>query len=201
MFPTAFFHWSASCDLAIPSCSAVLAMFFICAAFLLIPRTILLIGAGALFGLKSLLVILPSATLGSLLSFLLARHLFRAWFQRLIETRPRLKAISEAVDAEGWRVVAIMRLGVPVPSALQNYMFGLTQVRPLSFAMATLVFSIPQTFLFVFVGLTGRATLIGDDGLIDRLSLALGCILTLALILLIGRRARYELRLATGQRV
>src|SRR4051812_9422362 len=113
--------------------SVVLALVFVSAAFVLVPRTILLIGAGAAFGLNCLFIILPATTLGSILSFLLARHFFSDGCRRLIESRPKLKAISAAIDVGDWRIVAIMRLGVPVPSALQNYIFGLTRVRILPY--------------------------------------------------------------------
>lgn len=182
--------------------SVALALVFVCASFLLVPRTILLIGAGAAFGLNSLFIILPCTTLGSILSFLLARHFFRGWFQRFVERRSKLRAISRIVDAEDWRIVAIMRLGVSVPSALQNYMFGLTRVGVIPYALATFFFSIPQAALFVFLGLTGRQALARhEDSLLDQLPLALGVVSTLMLIFLIGRRAREEFRSLSANRL
>lgn len=182
--------------------SVVLALVFVSAAFLLVPRTILLIGAGAAFGLNSLFIILPSTTLGSILSFWLARHFFSGWCQQFVEKHPKLKAISAVVDAADWRIVAIMRLGVPVPSALQNYMFGLTRVRVLPYALATFFFSMPQMSLFVFLGLTGREALARHhDSFLGQLPLALSVVSTLMLILLIGRHARREFSSLSGHRL
>jgi uncharacterized membrane protein YdjX (TVP38/TMEM64 family) len=181
--------------------SVALALVFVSAPFLVVPRTILLIGAGAAFGLKSLFIIMPCTTLGSILSFLLARHFFSGWFQRFVDRRPKLKAISAVVDAESWRIVAIMRLGVPIPSALQNYMFGLTRVRVLPYALATFFFSIPQAALFVFLGLTGREALASNqDSFLGQLPLALGGASTLMLIFLIRRHALREFRSLSGSR-
>jgi uncharacterized membrane protein YdjX (TVP38/TMEM64 family) len=59
--------------------AGALAATCILAAFVPVPRTILVLGAGAVFGLKSLLVIVPSMTFGCILAFLLARGLLRNW--------------------------------------------------------------------------------------------------------------------------
>src|SRR4029453_19471662 len=76
-----------------------------------------------------------------------------------------LEAIAEAVDKEGWRIVALMRLGAPAPSGLLNYLFGLTRINLVTFILATLVFSTPQVLLFTFLGATGRAALLEDKPL------------------------------------
>lgn len=138
---------------------AVLALFFGLAALIVFPRTILIVAAGASFGIGAAPIILVAGTAGGTLAFLLARYIASGWFRRKLEQRSKLEAIAEAVDKEGWRIVALMRLGAPVPSALQNYLFGLTRIHPMSFILATLVFSAPQVFLFTFLGATGRASL------------------------------------------
>jgi uncharacterized membrane protein YdjX (TVP38/TMEM64 family) len=178
-----------------PASSAALALVLVAGGFVLFPRSLLLISAGMAFGLKSLLIVIPSVLIGQVLSFLLARYTLRSRFQGLISRQPRLRAISAAVDAEGWLVVAIMQLGVPIPAALQNYMFGLTTIPTTVFALVALLFSAPQLVLFVYLGSSGRALLSDHaDNLPGTVSIAAGAVLTLILIVMIGRRARAELR-------
>jgi uncharacterized membrane protein YdjX (TVP38/TMEM64 family) len=63
------------------------------------------------------------------------------------------------VDEEGWRVVALLRFASPLPNAVQNYVFGLTRIGFLPFAITTFLFTIPQVMLYVYLGSTGRALL------------------------------------------
>lgn len=182
--------WS---ELNLASATA-LGLIFVIAAFLPFPRTLLLITAGVVFGIQALMVIIPGATLGSVLSFLLARYLLRDWFTRMSHKNAKLNFVAAAVDAEGWRVVAIMRLGVPVPSAVQNYLFAMTRINLLPFTLATLLFSIPQSALFVHLGSAGRTALsLQQDSIFNQVYWALGCVMTVTLIVLIGRHARRQL--------
>ena len=90
------------------ACASLTAIFII-TAFLPIPRTFLILGAGAAFGLRALAVIVPSTTLGSILAFLLARGLLRNWVHLQTEKRAKWKIVKQAVNDEGWRIVALMR--------------------------------------------------------------------------------------------
>jgi hypothetical protein len=40
-----------------------------------------------------------------------------------------LRAVVDAADSEGWRVVGLLRFWSPVPTIVQNYLFGLTGTR------------------------------------------------------------------------
>jgi uncharacterized membrane protein YdjX (TVP38/TMEM64 family) len=142
-----------------------LGLFFILAALVIFPRTVLIIAAGASFGIGAAPIILVAGTAGGTLAFLLSRYIASDWFRRKLKQRPSLEAIAEAVDDEGWRIIALTRLGAPVPSALQNYLYGLTRINLTTFILATLVFSSPQVFLFTFLGATGRESLLEDKPL------------------------------------
>ncbi|MBR0741388.1 VTT domain-containing protein [Bradyrhizobium liaoningense] len=171
---------------------AALALIFVLAALIAFPRTILIVAAGASFGISAAPIILLAGTVGGTLAFLLARHVASDWFRRKLRKRPQLEAIAEAVDKEGWRIVALVRLGAPVPSALQNYLFGLTRIDSISFALATLIFTAPQVLLFTFLGATGRASLLEDKPI--ELTL-LPILVTLAIIALISWRVQKLLSL------
>jgi uncharacterized membrane protein YdjX (TVP38/TMEM64 family) len=179
-------------DLSVNS-SMMLSLIFFAASFVLVPRTFLCLGAGASFGLAALPVILPSTMLGGILAFLSARYFFSERLHAYVDARPRLRRFATAVDEEGWRVVALLRLASPVPNAVQNYVFGLTRIGFLPFAITTFVFSIPQIVLYVYLGSAGRAVLLDESlSTLNRLVLGAGLVSILVAALLIIRRVRSD---------
>jgi uncharacterized membrane protein YdjX (TVP38/TMEM64 family) len=186
-------HWLHVTSALSANSSMVLSLVFFFASFVLIPRTFLCIGAGASFGLFAVLIILPSTVLGGMSAFLLARYFFSERVQRFIDSRPGLRKVAVAVDEEGWRVVALLRLASPLPNAAQNYMFGLTRIGFLPFAVTTFVFTVPQVVLYVYLGSTGRAVLFdGDLSTLNRLMLGAGLICIVVTALLVVRRVRRD---------
>ena len=175
----AVMQWLPEGDLSVNS-SMMLSLIFFAASFVLIPRTFLCLGAGASFGLAAVLVILPSTMLGGILAFLAARYLFS-------------ERIHVYVDEEGWRVVALLRFASPLPNAVQNYVFGLTRIGFLPFAITTFVFSIPQIVLYVYLGSAGRAVLLDESlSTLNRVVLGTGLFSILVAVLLIVRRVRSD---------
>src|SRR5215475_11228579 len=105
-----------------------LGLFFAAVGLVVLPRTPLIVAAGATFGLAAAPIILVGGTFGSIVAFLLSRGIASSRFQQWLKRYPSLQAISHAVDLEGWRIVALLRLGVPIPHAATNYMLGLTRI-------------------------------------------------------------------------
>lgn len=136
---------------------------FLAMSFIILPRTPLVCVAGAVFGWKAAVIILLSGTVGSVLAFLTSRYVASNWFRKILERKPNFGVIAQAVDEEGWRIVALMRLGVPVPGAIQNYLFGLTRIDLLSYSISTFIFTAPQVFLYTLLGATGRASLFDEN--------------------------------------
>lgn len=189
----AVMQWLANAgDLSVHS-SMMLSLIFFVASFVLVPRTFLCLGAGVSFGLAAVPVILPSTMLGGILAFLSARYFFSERVHAYVDARPRLRRFATAVDEEGWRVVALLRFASPVPNAVQNYVFGLTRIGFLPFAVTTFVFSIPQVVLYVYLGSAGRAVLL-DESLttLNRVMLGAGLVSILVAALLIVRRIRFD---------
>src|SRR5689334_18834280 len=114
-------------DLTLVVSTTIFAMYVI-TAFLLIPRTILLIATGAAFGWAALPIVAIAANVGCILAFLAARRLGATWFQEVVRRHRYSHAIASAVDREGWRIVALLRFAGPLPTAVVNYLFGLSNV-------------------------------------------------------------------------
>lgn len=58
--------------------------------------------------------------LGSLLGFLNSRYLFRTYTESLVESRPKLKAISSALSGNTIKLVALLRMSPAVPNYFLN---------------------------------------------------------------------------------
>lgn len=171
--------------------AVVLAALVVASSFLPVPRTFIVFGAGAAFGLRSLVVIIPVAAAASALAFMLARSVLRGWVERQTEKRAAWRLIAQAVDDEGWRIVALMRFGGPLPNSVQNYLFGLTNIGLLPFALVTFLFTLPQLVLYVYLGASGRALLLDDGPMpLNRVSIAMALVIVLVILLLVSRRIR-----------
>jgi len=159
----ALIAWFQHFGVLTPVSVAALCCVFFGTAFVVLPRTPLVVAASATFGLAVIPIVMLSGTAGGIVAFSLSRYVASDWFRRRLEARPMLRTIAQAVDEEGWRIIALMRLGAPLPSAVQNYLFGLTRINIVTYSIATLIFASPQVILFSFLGATGRAALLQDD--------------------------------------
>ena len=123
----------------------------------MVPGSILTFFAGVSFGLGvGTLTVSIASTAGAALSFLAARRLARNRVSRLLEQRPYLTAIDKALEQGGWKTVALMRLSPAIPFNLQNYLWGLTPVRFLTYTLASWIAMLPGTFLYVYLGYISR---------------------------------------------
>lgn len=169
------------------------------AATCFIPGSALSVAAGLLFGVwLGTATVWLGATLAIALSFLIARYLARARVEEFAKNRPRFAAVDRAVGAQGWRIVALMRLSPVFPFSLQNYLFGVTAIRFWPCWIASATFIVPGTFLYVYLGFAGgeAATAVGgaDRAASLRLGLQLaGLLATLVVTLLIARTAAHAI--------
>ncbi len=161
-----------------------------------VPRTTVNIAIGAVFGFPAMPVIMVSNAIGAAVAFVLARYFLFDLLQQFVKSRPRLWALMQAVDAEGWRFVALVRLGSGIPGVVQNYLYGLTSI-PLSTCTAmTFIFTIPQIWVHVYLGALGRDALERKAPNLN-LIVILGTVLTvLCVVALVNRRMRAALRSA-----
>ena len=78
---------------------------------MIFPRTILILTAAATFGFKVFPFVLLGSVTGSILAFLLARYIAADWVQSRIARYPLLHTVANVIDEEGWRIIALLRLG------------------------------------------------------------------------------------------
>jgi uncharacterized membrane protein YdjX (TVP38/TMEM64 family) len=160
-------------------------------ALTFIPRIPACIVGGLVFGFAAVPVALVGSTAGALIAFLLSRYLLRARIAKLVDRRPTWKLFLNAVDAEGWRLLGLLRLASPVPGSASNYAFGLTRIGVFPYLAATFFGSAPQVFAFVYLGAASRSALDPDSVSTAKLLFTLaGCALTLVAVHVTVRRVK-----------
>jgi uncharacterized membrane protein YdjX (TVP38/TMEM64 family) len=168
-----------------------LAVAFIIGAMVFAPRPPMCVVSGLAFGFIAIPVVLLASTLGSVLAFLFSRYLFRSRFLKIIERRPVWRALVEAIDAEGWRLVGLLRLASLIPGTATNYLLGVTRIGLWPYTAATLVGLLPQIFLFVYIGATGQIALEGLSESPLRIALIVaGVILSACAVFVVTRRTK-----------
>jgi uncharacterized membrane protein YdjX (TVP38/TMEM64 family) len=194
---TSMERWIADLGVAGPIVFGVL---YVVAVLLLLPGSAWTLAAGALFGLETGTVVASlSSTTAAALAFLIARYLARDWVLRKVRAYPRFGAIDRAVSEGGWRVVALLRLSPAVPFNLQNYIYGLTGIRFGPYLLTSWLAMLPGTFLYVYLGHFGRASVEAAGSTISRspaewAMLVIGLLATLAVTVYLTHLARKALR-------
>ena len=144
-----------------------------------VPRTLLTVSAGVLFGaVKGIALALTATTVSAVVSLLLVRFLLRDWVEPRL-THPAVQRINRRLEERGWLAVTSLRMIAGVPFSVMNYAAALTRVPVVPFAVATLVGSAPGTILVtmfgqtltgdpdpVFVGIMAVLALVGVGGLL-----------------------------------
>lgn len=124
-----------------------------------VPRTILTLSAGVLFGpWTGILVALSATTVAAAISLLIVRGLVGDWIRPRL-THPAVVGIDARLRHRGWLAVTSLRMIAGVPFSVLNYVAALTSIPLLPFALATLLGSAPGTVVTVLLGdtLTGEA--------------------------------------------
>jgi uncharacterized membrane protein YdjX (TVP38/TMEM64 family) len=168
---------------------------YVVGTLLLAPGSVMSIAAGVAFGLWGVPLVLLFATTGAAAAFLVARFVARDTVEQALEGHPNFKAVGKAIDDEGWKVVGLLRLSPPVPFAVTNYFFGVTNVGFVPFVITTLLGIVPATLVYVNLGAMGHAAGTGQGNHALRwILLGVGLIATIVAGMLVTRKAKEKLR-------
>ncbi|MET4700423.1 putative membrane protein YdjX (TVP38/TMEM64 family) [Constrictibacter sp. MBR-5] len=156
---------------------------FAAGVVLFLPGSLLAMAGGALFGPAwGAVLALAGATIGATAGFLAARHLAGDWTRRRIAGRGgRIERLADAIDAEGWRAVALLRLVPVLPLSLTDWGLGLTRIPLGTYVATSAVFMAPGAIAYAWLGHAGREAAAGDTAAIRWGLLAL-CLLAAAAI-------------------
>ena len=148
-------------------------------AVFFLPGSLLTLLGGALFGpYWGTFYNLTAATLGAMLSFLIARYLAADWVAR--KTGGKMKQMMTGVENEGWHFVAFTRLVPLFPFNLLNYALGLTKISFTQYSIATYICMLPGAIAYTYLGYAGKEAIAGGEGMVQKIMLAI------ALLALVG---------------
>ncbi len=175
----------------------IFAVVYAVATVALAPGALLTVAAGVAFGLQGFPTVVIGATAGAALAFLVGRYFARAWVERQIRKSRIFQAIDKAIEADGWKIVGLMRLSPLVPFNLQNYFFGVTKVGFWPYLITTFFGIMPGTLLYVWIGSLGAAAGIGsgdEAGLYKNIAYGVGLAATALVTIIVSRKARQKLK-------
>jgi uncharacterized membrane protein YdjX (TVP38/TMEM64 family)/rhodanese-related sulfurtransferase len=156
---------------------------------LFLPGSLFALVGGVLFGpVWGSVLNLAAATFGATLAFLVARYIAADWVAR--RSGGRLKRITEGVEAEGWRFVALVRLVPLFPFNLLNYALGLTRIRLDHYVVASLVCMAPGAIAYTWLGHAGREIATGSETAVRSGLFTLALLAATALLPRLIRRVR-----------
>jgi uncharacterized membrane protein YdjX (TVP38/TMEM64 family) len=206
--------WSSVCDVKWIACFLTLPFYDnILHTVLVIPGSILTLGAGFVFAkafglglgvVLGTLSVFLGASLGAMISFLLGRYLLREWVQKLSKRYVLFEVLDVAIQENGFRIMALLRLLPVVPFVALNYIGGVTAISFRDNALA-LICILPGTVAFVFVGATGaslnESLNSGGFSTMTIVLLSVGAVFGIVAICIIAFYARKELnRLMASRR-
>lgn len=102
------------------------------------------------------------ANLGAATAFLVGRYLARSMIEQRVSSSEKLQRIDAGVRRQGWRMLLITRLVPVFPFNLQNYIYGLTDIKLSTFVLVSLPAMLPATIAVNFAAGSIRT---GDLGM------------------------------------
>jgi uncharacterized membrane protein YdjX (TVP38/TMEM64 family) len=169
---------------------------YIVASVIGIPRTALNIGAGILFSFPvAMAVVLVSASVDFILTFLLARYALRDWAKKAVARIPKAEDAMKLVEEESFKLVFLIRLNPFIPAVIKGYGFGTTPVPLRTYFVASILGFLPIALAHVYLGWLGGVGMMHSDQqpALWKVSLLIGggifSVLLVAFISWLGNRA------------
>lgn len=157
---------------------------YLIAPTIFFPASVLTMTGGALFGpIWGTAYTIVSATVGATIPFLITRHFGRGPLEGLVRKYQGFDSyfdkFQDNVARDGWKYIAFTRLVTVFPFLILNYAFGLTRVSIWTYMWSSFVFMLPGSFMFNYIGYAGREALVGGEGIVAKISVAVGCFILL----------------------
>jgi uncharacterized membrane protein YdjX (TVP38/TMEM64 family) len=95
------------------------------ATVVLVPASVLTLGAGAVYGAgKGTALVSVASTMGCTAAFLVSRYVARPFVERRLEGNRIFQNVQRKIPERGAQLVFLLRLTPTVPFTLLNYMCG-----------------------------------------------------------------------------
>ena len=140
----------------------VFIVLWIAACVFFLPGLPISIAGGLIFGaLWGTVWTTIGANIGATAAFLIGRYVARGMVERQIQSNAGLQKIDDGVRKQGWRMLMITRLVPIFPFNIQNYVYGLTDIKLSTYVLVSLPTMLPGTIAYNFAAGSVRT---GDFG-------------------------------------
>ncbi|MEO0870176.1 MAG: VTT domain-containing protein, partial [Cyanobacteria bacterium J06642_11] len=104
-----------------PIAPIVFVLMYIVITISFLPASVVTLGAGAVFGIvQGTILVFIGAMLGATAAFLIGRYLARDWVSNKVSGNRIFKAIYDAIEKEGRKIIFLVRLSPAFPFNLLN---------------------------------------------------------------------------------
>lgn len=129
----------------------VFILLWIAACVFFLPGLPISIAGGLIFGaVWGSVYTTIGANIGAAAAFLVGRYVARGMVEQRIASSPSLQKIDDGVRRNGWRMLMITRLVPIFPFNIQNYVYGLTDIRLSTYMLVSLICMLPGTIAYNF---------------------------------------------------
>ncbi len=132
---------------------AVFIALFAVATVLFVPGLPVTVLSGILFGaFWGTIYVVVGSTIGVSAAFLIGRYLGRDLVKGMTEKNEQLAKLDSYIKEQGDTILIISRLIPVFPFNLQNYAYGVTDIKFSTYFWYSLIFMIPGTFIYTSFG-------------------------------------------------
>ena len=119
--------------------------------------TVFSAAGGLIFGpIAGPFIVILTATISSLIPFMLARSLGREWVEARLQGKRLEDVYKQSEGGKGFTFILLMRLVPVIPWEIQNYIAGLTKISVVTFLLATILGILPLSTSLVLLGASAR---------------------------------------------
>jgi len=131
---------------------ATFILIYIIAAVFMLPAAPLTIIAGITFGsVLGALLALTGATLGAIVAFIIAKFVARDAIVNKFQGNAFFEKIERGAEENGVSFLILTRLVPIFPYNIQNYAYGITSIKTVTFGVVSLITMAPGAFIYAFM--------------------------------------------------
>jgi len=126
---------------------------FAAATVLFVPGLPVTVLSGILFGaFWGTIYVVIGSTIGVSAAFLIGRYIGRDFVRTIAGKNEKMARLDSCIKEQGDTILIISRLVPVFPFNLQNYAYGITDIRFSTYFWYSLIFMIPGTFIYTSFG-------------------------------------------------
>ncbi|MDF2881880.1 MAG: associated Golgi protein-like protein [Clostridiaceae bacterium] len=153
----------------------VFILMFALATVLFVPGLPITVLSGILFGaFWGTVYVVIGSTIGVSLAFFIGRYIGREFVKKMAGKNERMSRLDNYIKEQGNTILIISRLVPLFPFNLQNYVYGITDIKFGTYFWYSLIFMVPGTFIYTCFGALAYSSMTMDKIIIYSSFLLIG---------------------------